>query len=195
MGTSAQAHPLGGYYESLLSQPLPEVRSATRQSTTPSPPEELPKIEKETTLAKGRVIFGSQLAGPAERRSDIEAKSTMIAGVRVPPRPEEPDNCCMSGCVNCVWDRFRDELEEWAAAKRKANMRLHQASNYTNKDPAAKSMDDDGGGSETNWGTGLETDLSSEELFKDIPVGIREFMKQEKRLKEMHLREEGRLNN
>jgi len=46
------------------------------------------------------------------------------------------------------------------------------------------SMDDDGGGSETNWGTGLETDL-----FGDIPVGIREFIKSEKRLKEKHARE------
>jgi hypothetical protein len=46
-------------------------------------------------------------------------------------------------------------------------------------------VDDDGGGSETNWGT----DFSSEDLFKGVPVGIREFMKTEKRLKEKHARE------
>ena len=51
------------------------------------------------------------------------------------------------------------------------------------------SMDDDGGGSESNWGTGLETEFTSEDLFKGVPVGIREFMKQEKRLKEKHARE------
>jgi hypothetical protein len=47
------------------------------------------------------------------------------------------------------------------------------------------SMDDDGGGSESNWG--IESGAGEEEdLFKDIPVGIREFMKQEKRLKQRH---------
>jgi hypothetical protein len=48
----------------------------------------------------------------------------------------------------------------------------------------AMSMDDDGGGSETNWDGGL-----SGEVFKGVPVGILEFMKQEKRLKERHAKE------
>jgi len=48
------------------------------------------------------------------------------------------------------------------------------------------SMDDDGGGSESLWGT---DDLGSEDLFGGIPVGIREFMKTEKRLREKHARE------
>ena len=51
------------------------------------------------------------------------------------------------------------------------------------------SMDDDGGGSETNWGTGSDAEFADDGLFKGIPVGIREFMKQEKRLKEKHARE------
>lgn len=59
------------------------------------------------------------------------------------------------------------------------------------------SMDDDGGGSETNWHTEemvrkttdgnvnkIAKDLWEDELYKNVPVGIREFMKQEKRLKE-----------
>jgi hypothetical protein len=199
-----QANPLGDYYESILSQPLPSVASATRQPTTSSPSTSLPKTDKEETLAKARVVFGSRLAGPAERRSEIERKSTLIAGVWVPPRPEEPDNCCMSGCVNCVWDRYRDELEEWSTARKAAdaNLRkekgLEKGRSRRRKDGTGlmlgegekgaqhtmTSMDDDGGGSETNWGTDMDMDL-----FKGIPVGILEFMKQEKRLKEKHARE------
>jgi Oxidoreductase-like protein, N-terminal len=141
--------------------------------------------------------------GPAERRSEIEKKSTLIAGVWVPPRPEEPDNCCMSGCVNCVWDRYRDELEEWSTARRAADANLRKEKGLEKGrrrrrkagtelmlegEKGAKhtmtSMHNDGGGSETNWGMDTDTDL-----FKGIPVGILEFMKQEKRLKEKHARE------
>ena len=45
----------------------------------------------------------------------------------------------------------------------------------------SQSMDDDGGGSETNWSPGEGRDL-----FADIPVGIREFMRTEKILKMRH---------
>jgi hypothetical protein len=197
-------NPLGDYYESLLSHPLPSVTSATRQTTTPSPPTSLPKTDKEEILAKARVVFGSRLAGPAERRSEIEKKSIWIAGVWVPPRPEEPDNCCMSGCVNCVWDRYGDEMEEWSTARRAADANLMKEKGLEKGRSRRKkagtglmlgeeekgeqhtmiNMDDDGGGSETNWG--MDTD---KDLFKGIPVGILEFMKTEKRLKEKHARE------
>lgn len=113
----------------------------------------------------------------------------------------------MSGCVNCVWDRYRDELEEWATARKQADDALRKEKGLERGRKKRKalsgtglmlgegekgaqhtmvSMDDDGGGSESNWGTALDT---SEDLFKGVPVGIREFMKQEKRLKEKHARE------
>ena len=141
-------------------------------------------------------MFGSRIAGPAERKAEIEAASQEIAGVMVPPRPTEPDNCCMSGCVNCVWELYRDEMEEWAAKSAEARAAL-QARRERGKGAetiiskggtpthVAISMDDDGGGRETNWGAGAD----QEELFGDIPVGIREFMKTEKKLKQRHQEE------
>ena len=83
----------------------------------------------------------------------------------------------MSGCVNCVWDIFRDDLEEWASKDREARRRSRMAKSQN----LEGSMDDDGGGSETY--------LTAEErrdLFEGIPVGIREFMRTEKALKERH---------
>lgn len=173
--------------------------------------------------------------GPAERAerlARIRRESRVVAGVVVPPRPEEPDNCCMSGCVNCVWDRYRDEMEDWAARSAEAERRLRAAEaggavGTTGEsmdaagadaarrlrvgvgvhdeavDRGAVSMDDDGGGSVGNWeagdsaaGGGKEKraaaggdDFWDEELYKNVPVGIREFMKHEKRLKEKHRRE------
>lgn len=172
------------------------------------------------------MIFGSRLAGPAERAEQLaklRAKSTVIAGVVVPPKPEEPDNCCMSGCVNCVWDRYRDEMEDWALADAEAKTKLaaereaeagagadagadvgaNADATSTKRPPTASgtdhtavSMDDDGGGSDTNWDVPpaasspkIAKDFWDDDLYKNVPVGIKEFMKQEKRLKEKHSRE------
>ncbi|KAF2191148.1 hypothetical protein K469DRAFT_556827 [Zopfia rhizophila CBS 207.26] len=192
-----QAKPIEGFYAEILSNPLPTTQSMTRTAPTPPSPESLPKTEKEEVLQKARVVFGSRLAGPAERRAEIEAASHNIAGVMVPPRPIEPDNCCMSGCVNCVWDLYRDEMEEWAAknAEARAALQAQRASGQGTgsmvveegtPQHVATSMNDDGGGSETNWGL----EVSPERLFDDIPVGIREFMKTEKKLRQKHMEEQ-----
>lgn len=174
--------------------PAPQTRTAPAVP----PKESLPKTDREESLQKARVVFGSRLAGPADRRRELDSASRNIAGVMVPPRPAEPDNCCMSGCVNCVWDRYRDELEEWAAARTEADRRLATA--RTDEERARRStrtelpahavhsMDDDGGGSDTNWNLGPPPPSAGkkaeDDLFKDIPVGIREFMRTEKRLKQ-----------
>lgn len=176
------------------------MQSATQSAPSPPPQHELPKTDKEETLSKARVVFGSRLAGPAERREELNKASTNIAGVMVPPRPSEPDNCCMSGCVNCVWDRYRDELEEWASASALARERLQmqrekaRGTGLMLEQPGmpthvATSMDDDGGGSETNWDSGLAMSGKDGDIFGNIPVGIREFMRTEKMLKQRHLQE------
>lgn len=175
----------------MLKKPLSEVQPLSH--TTPEPPKEPPKTQEEETFAKARIIFGSTTA-LEERKQEIMKSSQNIAGVLVPPRPEEPDNCCMSGCVNCVWDMYRDEMEEWAekSAQARAAMQAQRqegkgtgsmVAGETSPSHVATSMDDDGGGSETNWNTGLD-DADKDKLFDDIPVGIREFMRTEKKLKQ-----------
>lgn len=203
--------------KSTVSPSSPDARVAAAAVSSPSaeaspPPLPTPTPPTSTsTQEQAKVIFGSRLAGPAERAerlAQIRSKSKVVAGVLVPPKPEEPDNCCMSGCVNCVWDRFRDEMEEWAVADAEAKQRVAageteapaiQRQQQPVVDHTTLSMDDDGGGSETNWDVGvapasrpsgkIAKDFWDEELYKNVPVGIREFMKQEKRLKEKHLRE------
>ncbi|CAI8609079.1 unnamed protein product [Vicia faba] len=45
----------------------------------------------------------------------IQPKPDSNAVKEVPPPPEkpDPDDCCGSGCVRCVWDVYYDQLEEY----------------------------------------------------------------------------------
>lgn len=109
--------------------------------------------------------------------------------------------------MNCVWDRYGDELEEWALKAKEAQVKLkgekvkveesgsevEAARKKRGTGPSTTSVDDDGGGSDGLWklgeGKGIGAVAEGEDLFKGVPVGIREFMKQERRLKEKHARE------
>jgi Oxidoreductase-like protein, N-terminal len=187
---TTQAQPLSGYYADLLSTPTPTQPPRTVMTRANA-------AKMQTKEDRVRVVFGSRLAGSGyERRSSDTPDATWrtINGVSLPPRPAEPDNCCMSGCVHCVWDDYRDEVEGWAVRLQEAQAKAGAAVGSSGPGVSAKigmrsnevadastSMDDDGGGGETNWGGG---DLG--ELFSSIPVGIREFMRTEKRLRERH---------
>ncbi|KAF7510534.1 hypothetical protein GJ744_006380 [Endocarpon pusillum] len=184
-----QAQPLSGYYADLLSTPMPTQHPLPTSTSNASKSSQLQAKEE-----AARVVFGSRLAGSGyERRSSDTPDATWrtINGVPVPPRPAEPDNCCMSGCVHCVWDDYRDEVEGWALRLKEAHAKAGgqgvsaMVGMHRNEVAGAStSMDDDGGGSETHWDGTV-----AGELFPSIPVGIREFMRTEKRLRDRHKRE------
>ena len=101
----------------------------------------------------------------------------------------------MSGCVNCVWDRYREELEAWAAAKMtvaaQARAQAHEEEKPRERprvagapEEANGNMDDDGGRSEGLWGEGGEEGDVADGLLQGLPVGIKEFVRTEKRLGE-----------
>lgn len=201
----SQAYPLTGYYSEILTTPSPAVHHARETSGT----------DEQSSADKLSIVFGTRLAGPGYSSTRYEPATTSpestwrrVNGVAIPPRPAEPDNCCMSGCVHCVWDDYRDEVESWAARLQEAKNRQPQKGrtkthSLIGRDmkqqgaearqevaSASLSMDDDGGGSEANWDSSASS--LGDELFSNIPVGIREFMKTEKRLKEKRLRQQGR---
>jgi hypothetical protein len=184
-----QAVPLGDFYTELLSDPIPKGSHADTSLPT------FVRSGDESKEERAKKLFGT-IEGSGYQpttKGTPDATWRTINGVPVPPRPAEPDNCCMSGCLHCVWDDYRDDVEAWVA-------RLHEAQSKSSKrttdDPkmqlarpevheASGSMDDDGGGSESLWASpAASTDSEEDLLFAGIPVGIREFMATEKRLRE-----------
>ncbi|CCF58222.1 hypothetical protein KAFR_0E00680 [Kazachstania africana CBS 2517] len=63
-------------------------------------------------------VFGGRLKGEVRHRSEIQ--TLKIAGINVPEKPKEPDNCCMSGCRNCVWETYNEDLRHWNTKRKKA---------------------------------------------------------------------------
>ncbi|RGP63860.1 oxidoreductase family [Fusarium longipes] len=188
-----QHSPLGSYYETILQSPSTQPADKPElppKSADESVQDEFPTRQAtQTPQEKARLVFGSRVLGEAEKDERLaarKAKATYIAGVLVPPKPTEPDNCCMSGCVNCVYDQYRDELEEWQLKNAEAQAALRKVEG---------SVDSDGGGSESNWATAaapsvgeakIAKDFWDDDLYASLPVGIREFMKTEKQLKKRH---------
>lgn len=156
-------------YYSLILRPS----SSSLKSTNPLPnpaataePKEKKNNKKGEHSSQQKVIFGSRLAGPAAREKEGWAQE----------RPPEPDNCCMSGCVNCVWDAYREEVEEWAANGRAGKSGVTDAR-------AAQGQK--GGTTDTKeFDMARAKEFQSEGLFEGVPVGIREFMALEKKLRE-----------
>lgn len=72
--------------------------------------------------------------------------------------------------MNCVWDAYREEVEEWAAKG------LAGKSSVTDARAVVQGQQ---GGATTDT-----KEFQREDLLGGVPVGIREFMALEKRLRE-----------
>ncbi|ANB11249.1 hypothetical protein AWJ20_4052 [Sugiyamaella lignohabitans] len=136
-----------------------------------------------STEERARQVFGD-LGSRDASRMDALHKARTIAGVRVPEKPEEPTNCCMSGCVNCVWEMYKDDLEDWRAKRKEAKHRLLTDPKYAStKWPSDFGPEPPSRSIETNISEEAgELPLDDDEAWDGVDVNIKVFVETEKRL-------------
>ncbi|CAK7903281.1 hypothetical protein CAAN1_07S06722 [[Candida] anglica] len=152
---------------------------------------QLDGLSGEERIAK---IFGGRIKGESPRSSSriLRGEPITIAGVKVPPKPIEPDNCCMSGCVNCVWELFNDDLKDWKSKRAEAAKQLVKKGGrwpenfyapvyLLNKENLPRSIATD---------EKKQEDLSKkEDGWGEVPVTIKVFAEMERKLKQKRKQE------
>lgn len=112
------------YYISIQRRSL-DKKNEGKESSTPKPLV-FDTRDKSKTPKFSDIFGGSSKTALKSSRRDVSYRqhNRIIAGVKVPAKPIEPDNCCMSGCINCVWELFNEDVEEWKAKRLEAALKL-----------------------------------------------------------------------
>ena len=72
---------------------------------------------------RAALVFG-QIGNRQDRRLDAQRRAMRIAGLVLPARPDEPNNCCMSGCIDCVWELYKEDLADWKQKRKEIRHKL-----------------------------------------------------------------------
>ncbi|SGZ52028.1 CIC11C00000000417 [Sungouiella intermedia] len=146
------------------------------------------KLDDMTAEEKIARVFGGRIAGETRQSSSRMnvGEPRMIAGVEVPDKPGEPDNCCMSGCINCVWEMYNDDVKDWNRKRKEAAEKLvqkggvwpadfHPPVQYLEKQNLPASL--------ANLATEARK-VEERESWGNVPVLIKVFAEMEKRMRE-----------
>lgn len=142
-------------------------------------------ISPEEKIAK---VFGGRIKGESPQSSSRVnvGEPRVIAGITVPDKPIEPDNCCMSGCINCVWELFNDDIKHWDKKRKEAAEHLkvkggkwpenfHAPVKYLDKSNLPDSM--------ANTDKPVDEEGGNGDVWGDVPVSIKVFVETEKKMK------------
>ncbi|GEQ72524.1 hypothetical protein JCM33374_g6211 [Metschnikowia sp. JCM 33374] len=159
-----------------------------RKAHTKSEPDTSDESEAKIKAAEAKIakVFGGRIKGE-DRKSSSRinvGKPRIIAGIKVPDKPTEPDNCCMSGCINCVWEIYNDDVKDWNAQRKKAAAQMVSKGGVWPEDfhpPVELLKPQNLPASLAHKST--HTPADQEEAWDNVPVQIRVFAEMEKKIK------------
>ncbi|CAJ0758323.1 18408_t:CDS:2, partial [Entrophospora sp. SA101] len=107
--------------------------------------------------------------GRKEGKEVIIKESIIVDGEIIPPKPEFPDNCCMSGCAHCVIDIYNEDLEEWEKKINQVKERLKKKGKTLPSNIFQKNGEDDDDNSNVNVGLKVFMELENSDDGDKIP--------------------------
>ncbi|CAJ0847056.1 2403_t:CDS:2 [Entrophospora sp. SA101] len=116
--------------------------------------------------------------GRKEGKEVIIKESIIVDGEIIPPKPEFPDNCCMSGCAHCVIDIYNEDLEEWEKKINQVKERLKKKGKTLPSNIFQKNGEDDDDNSNVNVGLKVFMELENLSEFglinpcQSIPMNL-----------------------
>lgn len=95
------------------------------------------------------------------------------------PESPGPEDCCMSGCAVCVYDLYKEDLEDWAGKRVNARRALEEKGLAV---PAALKAKSTRGASDENQEDWAKKEVE-DELVKSMDTGMRALWELERKLK------------
>lgn len=117
---------LVGPYAQDSSNLMSSLKATNNDVETASPTQSTQNLNDLTAEERIAKVFGGRIKGDDRVSSSriMMGEPRIIAGVKVPDKPIEPDNCCMSGCINCVWEIYNDDIKDWELKRKLAAEKL-----------------------------------------------------------------------
>ncbi|KNC96817.1 uncharacterized protein SPPG_08018 [Spizellomyces punctatus DAOM BR117] len=127
-----------------------------RHPATDITPDTQPQLLDENNVKKNVVEAASD-----EELARLEEEERNLV------QPEAPTNCCMSGCVHCVWDLYQEDMDDYQTSKRKIRDRRRELLLAAGREEEAAQE--------------LQEETPPEDM---IDPGMKAFLEMEKRMQE-----------
>ncbi|KAK1921734.1 oxidoreductase-like protein [Papiliotrema laurentii] len=115
---TSSTQPVGTSFQTVPSPSSPESTDGV-QIRQPVPAMLATSLSIDSSNATTGSSDSSSSSAAATKLEPAQTRGFMVVqGVRIPPKPRPPgeEECCMSGCVHCVYTIYADELEEYNEA-------------------------------------------------------------------------------
>ncbi|TIA72217.1 hypothetical protein E3P92_02099 [Wallemia ichthyophaga] len=126
--------------------------------------------------------------GHDKKEKSVESSKThahTIQGVEIPTKPNQPapDECCMSGCPNCTYDIYADDLANYLAVAPKAASQLESKGVALDRWPMDLRGFAGSDSSKSPLEAEAEAEKTADKLVSDLDPTMRAFLEMERNLK------------
>ncbi|WVF69616.1 hypothetical protein IAT40_004394 [Kwoniella sp. CBS 6097] len=126
---TSSTSPAGTSFQDVPKPPSPSTPSSTSSSTEKAEINGTKGTKVVEPVPAMKDPSTTSVVSASEKGTTTRTREVAVQGVMVPPKPIPPgeEDCCMSGCVHCVYTIYADDLETYSEAIVRARTALLDA--------------------------------------------------------------------